>query len=146
VKLALLSDIHEDVDRLRVALRRVSAQGVDQVVVLGDVFEMGERVGEFDRGWRVFMPAKPSAGLWPPRRVNQGGGFSGSRPVGACGPGQNERAAKGDGMLIGQALSLASPQKGDGVFAGGAWVASRLRSGALQRGMEITPRGAGRCA
>jgi hypothetical protein len=46
VKLALLADIHEDVDRLRAALHRVAREDIDQVVVLGDVFAMGERIAE----------------------------------------------------------------------------------------------------
>jgi len=46
MKLGLLSDIHEDVERLQVALRRFEAERVDQVVVLGDVAEMNERLDE----------------------------------------------------------------------------------------------------
>ena len=46
MKLGLLADIHEDVERLRVALERFRREAVDQVVVLGDVAEMNRRLGE----------------------------------------------------------------------------------------------------
>lgn len=44
--LGLLADIHEAVDLLRVALARFRAEGVEQVVVLGDVLENGRRIEE----------------------------------------------------------------------------------------------------
>lgn len=46
MKLGLLADIHEDVEHLRIALHRFRYEGVDQVVVLGDVAEMNERLDE----------------------------------------------------------------------------------------------------
>jgi len=46
VKIGLLSDIHENVPYLRVALDRLKALGAERLVVLGDVFEVGERLGE----------------------------------------------------------------------------------------------------
>src|SRR5688572_21810378 len=46
MKLGLLTDIHECVDMLRKALQRFRQEGVEQVVVIGDVFEMGERMEE----------------------------------------------------------------------------------------------------
>jgi hypothetical protein len=46
MKLGLLADIHESNENLRAALDRFRAEGVDQVVVLGDLFEMGERIEE----------------------------------------------------------------------------------------------------
>jgi hypothetical protein len=44
VKLGLITDIHEDVDHLQEALDQFHAAGVDQVVVLGDIFETGPRL------------------------------------------------------------------------------------------------------
>jgi len=46
MKFGLLADIHEDVERLQVALRRFNDEGVDQVIVLGDVAEMNQRLDE----------------------------------------------------------------------------------------------------
>lgn len=46
VKLGILADIHEHVEYLRRSLAIFSEQGVDQVVVLGDVFELGQRLRE----------------------------------------------------------------------------------------------------
>ncbi len=46
MKPGLITDIHEHVEHLRTALDRFRAKGVDQVVVLGDVFETGGRIDE----------------------------------------------------------------------------------------------------
>jgi hypothetical protein len=46
VRLGILADIHEHVDHLRRALTTFARQGVDQVVVLGDVFELGHHLAE----------------------------------------------------------------------------------------------------
>jgi Calcineurin-like phosphoesterase superfamily domain len=46
VKLGLITDIHEDLDHLQQALDRFGAAGVEQVVVLGDIFETGPRLDE----------------------------------------------------------------------------------------------------
>jgi len=46
VKLGILSDIHEAVELLEVALERLALEEVDQLVVLGDVFETGPRIEE----------------------------------------------------------------------------------------------------
>lgn len=44
MRLGLLSDIHEHVPLLKAALKRLDQEGVDQIVVLGDVFELGEHL------------------------------------------------------------------------------------------------------
>jgi hypothetical protein len=44
VKLGILSDIHEAVELLEQALARFDREGVDRVVVLGDLFETGPRI------------------------------------------------------------------------------------------------------
>lgn len=44
MKLGLITDIHEHVENLQVALAQFERHGVDQVVVIGDVFEMGKRI------------------------------------------------------------------------------------------------------
>ena len=46
MRLGLITDIHEQVDFLRIALDHFRREQVDQVVVLGDVFETGERIEE----------------------------------------------------------------------------------------------------
>jgi predicted phosphodiesterase len=46
MKLGILADIHEDVERLLLALQHFRGEGVEQVVLLGDVFDSGERLDE----------------------------------------------------------------------------------------------------
>jgi predicted phosphodiesterase len=46
MKLGLIADIHEDVDALRLALDRFRTLRVDQVVCLGDVVAMNDRLAE----------------------------------------------------------------------------------------------------
>ena len=46
MRLGILADIHEDVPKLTLALRHLRREGVEQVVVLGDVFETGRRLNE----------------------------------------------------------------------------------------------------
>ena len=46
MKLGLLTDIHEHVEHLRTALGRFQAESVDQIVMIGDVFERGDRIEE----------------------------------------------------------------------------------------------------
>jgi len=46
MKLGLLTDIHEHVEFLRLALARFERQRVEQIVVIGDTFETGQRIDE----------------------------------------------------------------------------------------------------
>ena len=46
MKLGLITDIHEQVEHLKTAIDRFQAECVNQIVVIGDVFEMGERIEE----------------------------------------------------------------------------------------------------
>lgn len=46
MKLGLITDIHEHVGFLRLALNQLQREQVDQIVMLGDVFESGERMQE----------------------------------------------------------------------------------------------------
>ena len=46
MRIGILTDIHEDVEALRLALGRFGRDGVDQVVVLGDMFDTGKRMQE----------------------------------------------------------------------------------------------------
>lgn len=46
MKLGLITDIHEDVEALEYALKQFEREQVDQVVVIGDLFERGERIRE----------------------------------------------------------------------------------------------------
>jgi len=49
MRLGLIADIHEHVEFLRAALDRFRQEQVERVVVLGDVFETGERIEEICR-------------------------------------------------------------------------------------------------
>src|SRR3990172_8121534 len=60
MKLGLITDIHEHVEYLRSALDRFRSERVDQIVVLGDVFEMGERIEET---CRLLVEGK-TIGVW----------------------------------------------------------------------------------
>ena len=46
MKLGLITDIHEHVEHLRTALKTFTDHQVDQIVMIGDVFEMGQRIQE----------------------------------------------------------------------------------------------------
>lgn len=46
MKLGLVTDIHEHVEYLQTALDRFQIESVDQVVVIGDVFRIGDRIEE----------------------------------------------------------------------------------------------------
>jgi predicted phosphodiesterase len=46
MRLGILADIHEEVERLRRAIDLLSRQAADRFVVLGDVFETGKQIKE----------------------------------------------------------------------------------------------------
>lgn len=46
MKLGLIADIHEHVEELQKCLERLEVEHVDRIVMLGDVFELGHRIGE----------------------------------------------------------------------------------------------------
>jgi hypothetical protein len=46
MRLGLLADIHEDVERLGAAIALCRREGVDRLLTLGDIFETGERFAE----------------------------------------------------------------------------------------------------
>jgi predicted phosphodiesterase len=46
MRIGLLADVHEDVQRLGRALERLRGEGVDRLVLLGDVFDMGRCLEE----------------------------------------------------------------------------------------------------
>ncbi|QDU28636.1 Calcineurin-like phosphoesterase superfamily domain protein [Anatilimnocola aggregata] len=60
MKLGLITDIHEQVDDLRVALARFKQERVDQIVMIGDVIELGERL---DETCRLLLESK-AIGVW----------------------------------------------------------------------------------
>lgn len=60
MRLGLITDIHEQVDFLRVALNHFRHEYVDQVVVIGDVFETGERIDETCR----LLAEAQAVGVW----------------------------------------------------------------------------------
>jgi predicted phosphodiesterase len=44
MKLGLITDLHEQIEPLEIALNRFRAENVDQIVMIGDIFELGERI------------------------------------------------------------------------------------------------------
>jgi predicted phosphodiesterase len=46
MRLGILADIHEDIERLKEALTLLRRQGTDRFVILGDVFETGQHLRE----------------------------------------------------------------------------------------------------
>jgi hypothetical protein len=46
MRMGLLADIHEDVDRLAMAIARCRREGADRLFTLGDIFETGARFAE----------------------------------------------------------------------------------------------------
>ncbi|MCR9119888.1 MAG: metallophosphatase family protein, partial [bacterium] len=46
MRLGLITDIHEEADRLRIALDRLAKEKVDKIVMIGDVVAMGEQLPE----------------------------------------------------------------------------------------------------
>ncbi len=60
MKLGLMTDIHEHVEHLRTALDAFQNTEVDQVVVIGDVFETGERIEETCR----LLAEARAIGVW----------------------------------------------------------------------------------
>jgi predicted phosphodiesterase len=60
MKLGLITDIHEQTHHLRTALSLFRKEDVEQVVVIGDVCEMGERIEET---CRLLAEAK-AIGVW----------------------------------------------------------------------------------
>lgn len=46
VRIGILADIHEDTVRLQQAIALLQRNAVDQIVVLGDIFQSGERIDE----------------------------------------------------------------------------------------------------
>ncbi len=60
MKLGLLTDIHEHVEFLRVALGTFERERVDQIFVIGDIFETGERIEETCR----LLAEHRAIGVW----------------------------------------------------------------------------------
>ncbi|MFN9374393.1 MAG: metallophosphoesterase family protein [Planctomycetaceae bacterium] len=77
MKLGLLSDIHEQVESLALALDRFRQQKVDQVVVVGDLFEMGTAIEETCR----LLEEAGAVGVW------------GNHDFGLCGPAADDARA-----------------------------------------------------
>lgn len=60
MKLGLLTDIHEHVRYLRLALLQFEREHVDQIVVIGDLFEQGTRLDETCR----LLTEAGAVGVW----------------------------------------------------------------------------------
>jgi len=60
MRLGLLADIHESVDRLRAAVAELRARNVDSFVMLGDFLENGDRADETV----ALLSDLPGVGVW----------------------------------------------------------------------------------
>lgn len=60
MKLGLITDIHEHVEFLARALARFEREQVDRIVVIGDIFETGQRIAETCR----LLAAANVVGVW----------------------------------------------------------------------------------
>ena len=60
MRLGLVTDIHEQVEDLRTALAHFQDEGVEQVIVIGDLFEIGERIDETCR----LLSEADALGVW----------------------------------------------------------------------------------
>ncbi len=60
MKLGLIADIHEHVGHLQECLRVLNAEGVDQIVMLGDVCELGQRLSPTCE----LLTAANAVGVW----------------------------------------------------------------------------------
>lgn len=60
MKLGLITDVHEHLDFLRIALDRLAREQVDQIVFIGDVVELAERLDETCR----LMAEAQVVGVW----------------------------------------------------------------------------------
>src|SRR5262245_51634604 len=60
MKLGILADVHEDVERLALALDVFRREGADRVVFLGDLFERGRRIAEA----AAILAAAGAVGVW----------------------------------------------------------------------------------
>jgi hypothetical protein len=60
MKLGLITDIHEHVEYLRTALDCLGSEKVDQIVMMGDVFETGQRIEETCQ----LLAESRSVGVW----------------------------------------------------------------------------------
>ena len=60
MKLGLLADIHEDTRELEKAIAVLQQHGAERFVVLGDVFEMGQRMEETV----ALLPQVEAVGVW----------------------------------------------------------------------------------
>jgi predicted phosphodiesterase len=85
MKIGILADIHEDLGHLRWAIDVLGEHGADRLVVLGDVFELGHRLGE-----TIALLAEVGAiGVW------------GNHDFGLCrdNPRPEDRRRYGEGVL-----------------------------------------------
>ena len=90
MKLGLITDIHEQVELLRTALDRFENERVNRVVVIGDVFEMGERIEETCR----LLAEANAIGVW------------GNHDYGLCVDPDDEMCAKYPAAVIEYMTSL----------------------------------------
>ncbi len=60
MRIGLLADIHESVEYLDLALQRLARESVDRVIVLGDIFETGQRIDDTV----MLLNAAGATGVW----------------------------------------------------------------------------------
>jgi predicted phosphodiesterase len=84
MKLGLVTDIHEQVELLQSALDRFQHEDVDQIVVIGDLVETGERIGETCK----LLSEASAIGVW------------GNHDYGLCSdPDEEMRSSYGDDVI-----------------------------------------------
>jgi hypothetical protein len=100
MKLVLLTDIHQQVELLRIALDRFRQEQVDKIVVIGDVFETGERIEETCR----LLAEARAIGVW------------GNHDYGICTSPSDEIRIKFSASIIGFMKSLRPRLELDGCY------------------------------
>ena len=93
MKLGLLSDIHEHVEPLACALQRFCQEQVDQILVLGDLFETGAAIEETCR----LLDEAGAIGVW------------GNHDFGLCGD-SSERARAHYGPSVQRVMQSLQPR------------------------------------
>jgi hypothetical protein len=100
MKLGLITDIHEQVESLCEALDRFRREQVDQVVVIGDVFETGERIEETCR----LLANAGAVGVW------------GNHDYGLCSHPPEEIRVRFSASIVGFMTSLRPRLEIDGCY------------------------------
>src|SRR5262249_30674263 len=100
MRIGILADIHEDVEALRQSLSLLRREGVDQFVVLGDLFDAGRRVAET----ADLLSGAGAVGVW------------GNHDLGLCHEPEPQLLARYPGRVFDFLKTLGSRLEVDGCF------------------------------